>query len=113
MFTGWIEKFGAAITVMDLEGKILDMNEASSVVNEKHGGKTLIGKSLMGCHQKKSKDIMKNLMDRDTKNVYTIEKNGRKKLIYQAPWYDEKGIVAGLVEISMFIPEEMPHFKRS
>lgn len=113
MFTEWIEKFGAAITVMDFEGNILDMNEASAKVNEKDGGKTLIGKNLMGCHQQRSRDIMKNLMENDTKNVYTIEKNGKKKLIYQAPWYDNDGKVAGLVEISMFIPEEMPHYKRS
>lgn len=112
MFTDWIEKFGAAITVMDLEGNILDMNEASAKVNEKDGGKSLIGKNLMGCHQQRSRDIMKNLMENDTKNVYTIEKNGKKKLIYQAPWYKD-GIVAGLVEISMFIPEEMPHYKRN
>jgi len=111
MFTDWIENFGAAITVMDLEGNILDMNEAAAVVNEKHGGKSLIGKNLMFCHQPRSRDIMKNLMENDTKNVYTIEKNGRKKLIYQAPWYKD-GVVAGLVEISMFIPEEMPHYKR-
>ena len=113
MFTGWIEKFGAAITVMDLEGNILDMNEAASVVNEKHGGKSLIGKNLMFCHQQRSRNIMKDLMENDTKNVYTIEKNGKKKLIYQAPWYDNDGKVAGLVEISMFIPEEMPHYKRN
>lgn len=112
MFTDWIENFGAAITVMDLEGNILDMNEAAAVVNEKHGGKSLIGKNLMGCHQQRSRDIMKNLMKNDTKNVYTIEKNGKKKMIYQAPWYKD-GKVAGLVEISMFIPEEMPHYKRS
>ncbi len=112
MFTDWIEKFGAAITVMDLEGNILDMNEAAAKVLENDGGKTLIGKNLMGCHQQRSRDIMKNLMDCDTKNVYTIEKKGRKKLIYQAPWYDNAGKVAGLVEISMFIPEEMPHHKR-
>ncbi|HNW81702.1 MAG TPA: diguanylate cyclase [bacterium] len=111
MFTNWIENFGAAITVMDLEGNILDMNEASAKVNEKQGGKSLIGSNLMGCHQQRSRDIMKDLMENDTKNVYTIEKNGRKKLIYQAPWYKD-GKVAGLVEISMFIPEEMPHYKR-
>ena len=112
MFTDWIENFGAAITVMDLEGNILDMNEAAAVVNERHGGKSLIGKNLMGCHQQRSRDIMKNLMENDTKNVYTIEKNGKKKMIYQAPWYKD-GKVAGLVEISMFVPEEMPHYKRS
>lgn len=112
MFTGWIENFGAAITVMNLEGNILDMNEASAKVLENDGGKSLIGKNLMGCHQQRSRDIMKDLMENNTKNVYTIEKNGKKKLIYQAPWYDSEGKVAGLVEISMFIPEEMPHYKR-
>ena len=31
-------------------------------------------------------------------NVYTIEKGGRKKLIFQAPWF-EGGAFAGLVEL--------------
>jgi hypothetical protein len=44
-------------------------------------------------------------------NVYTIEKDGVKKLIYQAPWYRE-GEYAGFVEISLEIPAEMPHFVR-
>jgi hypothetical protein len=40
------------------------------------------------------------------------EQNGKKKLIYQAPWYDNDGKVAGLVEISLLIPEDMPHYRR-
>ena len=51
MFTQWIENFGASITVMDLDGKILDMNASA-------------------------------------------------------------GKVAGLVEISLVIPNDMPHFDR-
>jgi hypothetical protein len=44
-------------------------------------------------------------------NVYTIEKNGKKKLIYQAPWYDQDRY-AGFIELSLDIPFEMPHFVR-
>ena len=39
------------------------------------------------------------------------EKNGVKKLIYQTPWY-ENGEFMGLVEFSLEIPFEMPHYIR-
>lgn len=44
-------------------------------------------------------------------NVYTIEKDGVKKLIYQAPWYRD-GAYAGFVELSLVVPAAMPHFVR-
>ena len=44
-------------------------------------------------------------------NVYTIEKDGKKKIIYQTPWIN-KNIIEGMVEISFNIPNEMPHFIR-
>jgi hypothetical protein len=43
--------------------------------------------------------------------VYTIEKNGVRKLIFQAPWFQD-GKYAGLVELALEIPAEMPHFVR-
>jgi hypothetical protein len=52
------------------------------------------------------------LLGSRAKNVYTIEKNGVKKLIYQSPWYKD-GEYAGFVEISLEIPLEIPHFVRS
>ena len=50
-------------------------------------------------------------MNEKKPNVYTIEKNGIKKLIYQSPWF-ENGEMKGLVELSLEIPFEMPHFIR-
>lgn len=44
-------------------------------------------------------------------NSYTIEKGGAKKLIYQAPWY-ENGRYRGLVEVSLPLPDTLPHFVR-
>jgi len=44
-------------------------------------------------------------------NVYTIEKKGVRTLIYQAPWFQD-GQYQGLVELSLVIPEIMPHYVR-
>ena len=50
-------------------------------------------------------------METQQTNVYTIEKNGVRKLIYQAPWFQDGGY-AGLVELALEIPAVMPHFVR-
>ena len=44
-------------------------------------------------------------------HVYTIEKRGQKKLVYQAPWYAD-GRYAGFVEMVLPLPAELPHFIR-
>jgi hypothetical protein len=41
-----------------------------------------------------------------------IEKRGKRKMIYQTPWYDANGQYAGFVELSLEIPREMPLFQR-
>jgi len=44
-------------------------------------------------------------------NAYTIEKRGVRKLIYQAPWYED-GQYLGFVELSLELPTPLPHFVR-
>lgn len=101
-----------AITVCDKEGKIIDMNRRSIATYEKDGGKALIGKNLMDCHPERAKQIISRLMSEGKTNAYTIEKEGLRKLIYQSPWY-ENGEFAGLVEMSVVLPETMPHYVRT
>ncbi len=43
--------------------------------------------------------------------MYTIEKRGQKKLIYQSPWY-QNGQYRGFIELSLELPAETPHFIR-
>lgn len=43
--------------------------------------------------------------------MYTIEKQGQKTLIYQAPWHQD-GRYRGFIELSLELPAEMPHFVR-
>ncbi|MCI6800094.1 MAG: diguanylate cyclase [Bacteroidales bacterium] len=101
-----------AITICDKEGKIIDMNRRSIATYEKDGGKALIGKQLMDCHPERAKKIITQLMSEGKTNAYTIEKEGLRKLIYQSPWY-ENGEFAGLVEMSVVLPETMPHYVRT
>ena len=108
----WIKEFPAAITVCDNEGIITSMNDMSAAKFAKDGGYDLIGKNLHDCHKQSSSDKIKEIIHDKKSNVYTIEKNGLKKFIYQSPFY-ENGEIKGLVEIVIEIPFEMPHFVRS
>jgi PAS domain-containing protein len=107
----WIKRFPGAITVCDTAGIILEMNEAACEVFRKDGGEKLIGTNLFDCHPEKARSQLEELMAKQQANVYTIEKLGKKKLIYQTPWYQD-GQYAGFMELSLVIPEEMPHFIR-
>ncbi len=98
-----------AITVCDREGTIVYMNEPSRELYRKHGN--LIGKNLIPCHGERSRGIIRDLLATGGSNVYTIEKKGVRKLIYQSAWR-ENGEVAGLVEFSIILPAEMPHYVR-
>lgn len=108
----WVNEFPAAITVCDEHGIIVAMNERAAQTFAKEGGRALIGKSVLDCHPEPARTKLAQLLQNQQKNVYTIEKNGVKKLIYQSPWYRD-GKFAGLVELSLEIPFEMPHFVRT
>lgn len=108
----WADALGAAITVCDRDGVILAMNERSKATFAKDGGGALVGRSLFACHGAASAELIRALVAEGRTNAYTIEKGGVRKLIYQTPWYAD-GAVAGLVELSLPIPAEMPHHVRS
>ena len=111
MFAEWLERFGASIMVMDAEGKVLYMNETAHKVFKQSGGKKMVGSNVRQCHQAASMDTIREMIENDSVNVYTIEKNGQKKMVYQAPWYKDDR-VAGLVSISLAIPKKIPHYQR-
>jgi transcriptional regulator with PAS, ATPase and Fis domain len=101
-----------AITVSDKNGKILYMNKKSTKTFDKYGGEALIGKNLNDYHNLNSQNKIAEMLLKNTTNAYTIEKNGIKKMIFQAPW-NENDKVMGMVEFSFEIPFNMKHFVRS
>ena len=107
----WIREFPAAITVCDPDGVILALNDKSCLTFAGDGGADLLGTNMLECHPEPARSKVAELLKSGTSNVYTIEKGGIKKLIYQSPWYED-GKFAGLVELSLPLPKEMQHFNR-
>lgn len=105
----WAEGLGCAVTVSDADGNILFMNQKARETFAKYGD--LIGKNLFDLHNERSCGIIRHLLDTGESNTYSISKNGLKKIIHQTPW-KEGDRIGGLVELSMVVPEEMPHFQR-
>ena len=108
----WVERFAGAITVCDPQGTIIEMNEQSARVFAADGGRDLVGCDVYACHSPASVEKLRGMMAEQRANVYTIEKKGQKKLIFEAPWYEADGSFGGFVELSLPIPQEMPHFVR-
>ena len=107
----WIEKRDGNVSVSDADGKIIYMNEKALAAYEKDGGKDLIGRDLLECHSEPSRKKIMEIMATGQKNVYTIEKRGKKKIIYQSPWFVD-GRFRGIIELSLEIPVELPHYIR-
>jgi transcriptional regulator with PAS, ATPase and Fis domain len=107
----FFDETNCAVTISDINGIIIYMNKKSAEVFKEDGGYNLIGKSLFNCHNNQSIDIIKQLTAENKSNTYTIEKNGKKKLIHQMPWCDN-GEVKGLIELSIEIPFNMDHHFR-
>lgn len=105
----WALELNCAITVCDKDCKIIYMNNRAKETFASHG--ELVGQNLRNCHNERSKAIINELLRTGGTNSYTIEKKGVKKMIYQSAWKKD-GCVAGLVEISMIIPIEIPHYIR-
>lgn len=107
----WVEEFAGAVTVCDTHGLILAMNAKARETFADYGGGALVGTNVLDCHPEPARTKLAAMMDERRTNVYTIQKKGKRKLIYQAPWF-EGGVYAGFVELSLEMPSDLPHFDR-
>jgi len=105
----WAEELQYSVTVCDKEANVVYQNAKARKTFEKYGN--LIGKNLKDCHSDKSWEQICRLIADGGSNTYTIDKKGIKKLIHQSPWYKD-GEVMGLVELSIELPENIPHYFR-
>ena len=108
----WFDEFPGSITICDPDGIILDMNDRAAQGFQDDGGRVLFGKSMLECHPEPARTKLAELLKTHQKNVYTIEKQGVWKLVYQTPWF-AAGAYQGLIEFVLEIPAEMPHFIRN
>lgn len=107
----WIQKLDGNVIVCNADGIIIYLNERALASYAKDGGAALVGQNLLDCHNERSREKILEIMRTHEKNVYTIEKLGKRKIIYQTPWMDGDTF-CGIVELSLEIPEGMPHYVR-
>jgi hypothetical protein len=107
----WTKGAKFSVTVCDKNGKIVEMNDAAAKTFETYGGAKLVDTSIYDCHPESAREKIAKMFEGEKTNIYTIGKKGVKKLIYQGPYFDN-GEFAGIVELSIEIPEDMPHHSR-
>ena len=110
-FIDWAGGLPVAITVTNANGVILAMNAASIATFQKSGGAALVGQDVRACHPPLARERLEHLYQTQRPNHYTIRKGGQRKIIHQLPW-TLNGEFAGVIELSIPIPDELPHFDR-
>lgn len=102
-FESIIEMDRASVVICDLNHTIIYMNPAAIGRYAKSGGEDLIGKSLMGCHNEKSKEIIENVVAwfaQSTENnmIYTYYNEKENKDVYMVALRDEDKSLIGYYE---------------
>ena len=91
-----LEADKAAIVICNLEHKIIYMNPAAICRYEKWGGEALLGKSLLDCHNEKSREMIRKVLDwflasKDNNLVYTSFNEKENKDVYMVALRDDAG----------------------
>lgn len=93
----------SSVVICSLGHEIIYMNPAAIVRYEKRGGKDLIGKSLMNCHNEKSKEIIEKVVawfGKRTENnmIYTYHNEKENKDVYMVALRDDDKALIGYYE---------------
>lgn len=92
------------VNVCDKDGVVLYQNARA----RKRDG-DVVGKNLYDCHGEKAGMMIRHMMATGESNTYEIIRHGRRRLLHQTPWFEEPGgPVAGLIELSIDLPENYP-----
>ena len=103
MFKSAMEMDRSAVVICDLQHTIVYMNPAAIQRYEKWGGEALVGKSLMGCHNEKSCEMIETVIDwfgksKDNNLVYTFYNEKENKDVYMVALRDDAGELIGYYE---------------
>ena len=98
-----LEADRAAVVICDLEHTIIYMNPVAVERYEKWGGKELMGKSLLNCHNEKSSEMILKVLDwfkssKDNNIVYTFYNQKENKDVYMVALRNEAGDLIGYYE---------------
>ena len=98
-----LEADRAAVVICGLDHTIIYMNPAAISRYHKWGGKDLLGKSLLDCHNEKSGEMIKRVLDwflrsKDNTIVYTSYNPKENKDVYMVALRNDAGELIGYYE---------------
>lgn len=93
----------SAVVICDLEHTIIYMNPVAINRYGKWGGKDLMGKSLLDCHNEKSRESINKVLDwfktsKDHNIVYTFHNEKENKDVYMVALRNDAGELIGYYE---------------
>lgn len=93
----------AAVVICDLDHKIIYMNPAAIKNYEKYGGADLIGKSLLDCHNERSKEMIEKVaawfgQSAENNMIYTSYNEKQNKDVYMVALRDGQKTLIGYYE---------------
>jgi len=103
IFKSVLEADRAAIVLCNLEHEIIYMNPVAMERYGKWGGKALLGKSLLDCHNEKSRELIGKVVDwfkvsKDHNIVYTFYNQKENKDVYMVALRNDAGELIGYYE---------------
>ena len=103
IFKSVLEADRAAIVLCNLEHEIIYMNPVAMERYGKWGGKALLGKSLLDCHNEKSRELIGKVVDwfkvsKEHNIVYTFYNQKENKDVYMVALRNDAGELIGYYE---------------
>lgn len=102
-FKSIIDQDRCAVVICDLAHTIIYMNPTAVTRYEKYGGVSLLGKSLLDCHNENSRDMIKRTVewfaaDRSNNIIYTHHNEKENKDVYMVALRDADDRLIGYYE---------------
>ena len=102
-FKSVVDQDRAAVVLCDLNHTIVYMNPAAGVRYAKRGGMALVGKSLLDCHDPRSRELIEQVTawfraDRTHNLIYTFHNEQENKDVYMVALRDQSGALIGYYE---------------
>ncbi len=96
IFKSIIDTDRAPVVICNVEHTIIYMNKVAAEHYRKYGGNSLLGKSLLACHNEKSCELINKVVAwfKESKNnnmIYTSRNNKENKDVYMVALRDEEG----------------------
>lgn len=102
-FKSVLEQDTSSIVLCNLQHEIIYMNPAAARNYAKRGGKALVGRSLMGCHNEDSCRKIERVIEwfkrsRENNIVFTFHNPAQNKDVYMVALRDDSGELIGYYE---------------